>query len=76
MNADSMRPLLKRLSSRKFLTTLAVQIAGLAVLFAPGHAEAIASAAERIAAIVAMVLVALGYVNAESKLDAAPPESQ
>ncbi len=71
MNESNMRSFLTRLSSRKFLATLAVQAAGLIVLFAPAHGEAISAAAERIAAIAALLLSALGYVDAESRLDEA-----
>lgn len=63
------RPFLTRISSRKFLVTFAAQVAGLIVLLAPAHGEVIMSAAERIAAIAAMLLAALGYVSAEAKLD-------
>ena len=71
----TMRSFLSRLSSRKFLATLAVQAAGLIALLAPGREQAIAAAAEHVAAIAAMLLAALGYVKAEADLDAAsqPP---
>ena len=70
MSGAQMRPFLKRISSRKFLATLAVEVAGLIVLFAPGHREAVFAAAEHVAAIAAMLLAALGYVRAEGNLDA------
>jgi hypothetical protein len=69
MSETNMRSFLTRISSRKFLATLAVQVAGLVVLFAPANGEAITAAAERIAAIAALLLSALGYVDAESRLD-------
>ena len=69
MSGSPMRSFLSRISSRKFLTTLAVEVAALIVLFAPAHERAVVSAAEHIAAIAAMVLAALGYVNAETRLD-------
>lgn len=74
MSESGMRSLLARLSSRKFLVSLAVEVAALVVLFAPGHEETIHATARHIAAIAAMVLAALGYVNAESQADQQPRE--
>ena len=69
MDPSPSRSFLSRISSRKFLTTLAVEAAALIVLFAPSHQNAIAAAAEHVAAIAAMVLAALGYVSAEAAVD-------
>lgn len=65
-----MRSFLERISSRKFLTALAVQVAGLVALIRPGQADRISDAAVRIAALVVMVLAALGYGKMEATLDA------
>lgn len=64
-----MRSFLKRLSSRKFLTALAVQIASVAALFYPQHESAFNEAAVRIAALVTLLLAALGYAKIEAALD-------
>ncbi|MBI1373901.1 MAG: hypothetical protein GC159_14355 [Phycisphaera sp.] len=61
----------RRWTSRKFLTTLAAQIAAVAVLIWPGHREAIAQAAETIAALAVLALTATGYAAAESSIDRA-----
>jgi len=71
MDPSPTRSFLTRISSRKFLTTLAVEVAALVVLCAPSHQNAIMAAAEHVAALAAMVLAALGYVSAESALDQA-----
>ncbi len=68
-----MRSFLKRISSRKFLTALAVQIAALVALFWPEHESAAATAATRIAALTAMLLAALGYGKIEADIDARDP---
>jgi hypothetical protein len=64
-----MRPFLERISSRKFLTAFAVQLAGLVALLYPAHAGPLADAAVRIAALAAMALAAAGYGKMESALD-------
>ncbi len=64
-----MRSFLQRISSRKFLTALAVQAAALAALFWPQHESAIGQAATRIAALAAMLLAALGYAKIEAAID-------
>ncbi len=66
-----MRSFLERISSRKFLTAFAVQLAGLVALLHPGQADQLADAAVRIAALIVMVLAALGYGKMEAALDAA-----
>lgn len=55
--------------SRKFLTTIAVQIAGLLVLFWPEHGDVIADTVQSCVALVVLVLSALGYVSAEASID-------
>ena len=64
-----MRSFLQRISSRKFLTALAVQAAALAALFWPQHESGISEAAIRIAALAAMLLAALGYAKIEAAID-------
>ena len=65
-----MRSFLQRISSRKFLAALAVEVAALAALFWPEHESAISEAATRIAALAAMLAAALGYAKIEANLDA------
>lgn len=69
-----MRSFLQRISSRKFLTALAVQIASVAAVFYPQQADSLSSAAIRIAALAAMLLAALGYGKIEASVDAAAKE--
>lgn len=66
-----MRSFLERISSRKFLTAFAVQLAGLVALIRPGQADQLSDAAVRIAALIVMVLAALGYGKMEAALDSA-----
>jgi len=66
-----MRAFLERISSRKFLTVAAVEIAALVGLFVPTHATAVSEAATRIACLGAMVLAALGYGVIEAAVDKA-----
>jgi len=65
-----MRSFLERLSSRKFLATLAVEIAAVVALFWPQETSAINEAAVRIAALATLLLAALGYGKMEAALDA------
>lgn len=65
-----MRAFLERLSSRKFLTALAVQVASVVALFAPAEAESLHTAAVRVAALATLLLAAMGYGKIESALDA------
>ncbi len=65
-----MRTFLERISSRKFLIALAVQIASVAALFYPAQEAEFQSAAVRIAAMVTMLLAALGYGKIEADVDA------
>ena len=64
-----MRGVLERLSSRKFLTAIAVQVAAIAALFWPEHATAASEMVLRIAALATMLLAALGYGSIEAALD-------
>lgn len=68
-----MRNFLQRLSSRKFLIALAVQIAAVAALFCPEHEDTLHEAAIRIAALLTMLLAALGYGRIESAVDQTQP---
>ena len=65
-----MRPFLQRISSRKFLTALAVQIASVAALFWPAQEQSLQTAAIRIAALATLLLAALGYGKIEAAVDA------
>jgi len=65
-----MRSFLSRISSRKFLTALAVQMAAVVALFWPEHESRIETAAVRIAALAVMLLAALGYGKIEAGVDA------
>lgn len=66
-----MRSFLQRISSRKFLTALAAQVAAVVVLFYPQHESAVTAAAIRIAALATLLLAALGYGKVEADVDAA-----
>jgi hypothetical protein len=64
-----MRSFLKRISSRKFLTALAVQAASVLALFWPEYESTFSDAAVRIAALAVMLLAALGYGKIEADTD-------
>ena len=64
-----MESLLKRLSSRKFLTALAVQIVAVVAIFAPDQEHQMADAAMRIVGLVVLLLAALGYGAIEASVD-------
>lgn len=66
-----MRGFLERISSRKFLTALAVQVAAVGALFCPGQQEVWETAAVRIAALATLLLAALGYGRIEAQIDSA-----
>lgn len=66
-----MRSFLKRISSRKFLTAVAVQVAAVAAVFWPDHEPTIHDAAVRVAALLTLLLAALGYGKIEAALDRA-----
>ena len=55
--------------SRKFLTALAAELAGIAVLIWPGHEGAILGLAESVTALLVIAGSALGYVRTEGGLD-------
>ena len=65
-----MRAFLVRVSSRKFLMALCVQVASVAALFWPECESALTTAAVRVAALAALLLAALGYGKIEATLDA------
>ena len=64
-----MRGFWQRLGSRKFLTAVAVQVAGVLALFWPARQEAMLAAAVQIAGLAAMLLAALGYGQIEAAVD-------
>ena len=65
-----MRRFLDRISSRKFLVALAAQVASVAAFFWPEHESTIESVAIRIAALITLLLAALGYGKIEGAVDA------
>ena len=71
-----MRPFLQRLSSRKFLTALATQLAAVAALFWPQYESALTAAVVRVAALAAMLLAAIGYGQIEAKTDSSQETSK
>ncbi len=58
-----------RWTSRKFLLTLSVQVAAIAVLWWPEHEAAIVEASRSVTALVVLLLSGLGYVGAEASVD-------
>lgn len=67
---------LKRISSRKFLSVLAVEVAAVVALFRPaGEAAGIEAGAVKIAALAVMILAALGYAKIEGAIDKARAEN-
>ena len=58
-----------RWTSRKFLMTLSVQVAAIAVLFWPEHEAAIVEASRAVTALIVLLLSTLGYVTAEASVD-------
>jgi len=71
-----MRSFLQRISSRKFLTALAVQAASVAAIFWPQHEQTLATAAIRLAALATLLLAALGYGKIEASVDASLGDSE
>ena len=71
-----MRSFFERISSRKFLTALAVQAAAVLALFWPESESTFSTAAVRIAALAAMVLAALGYGKIEADIDSCNASKQ
>lgn len=67
-----MNSFLQRISSRKFLVALAVEVAAVVALFTPADdASQLEAAAVKIAALVVMMLAAFGYGIAEAGVDKA-----
>lgn len=64
-----MRNFLERISSRKFITAVAVQAASVAAIFWPAQQETLETAATRIAALLTLLLAAIGYGKIEAALD-------
>ena len=58
-----------RWTSRKFLMTLSVQVAAIAVLWWPEHEAAIVEATRSATALIVLLLSSLGYVTAEASVD-------
>lgn len=73
---QTMRDFLERISSRKFLTALAVQIASVAAIFRPEQEQTLLTAAVRIAALATLLLAAMGYGKIEAAVDAAAMERE
>ena len=67
-----MEKFLKRISSRKFLAALAVQVAAVVALFWPAQESTILTAAVKIAALATLLLAGLGYGKIEASIDANP----
>ena len=67
-----MEHFLKRLSSRKFLAALAVQVAAVVALFWPAQESDIVTASIKIAALVTLLLAGLGYGKIEASIDGNP----
>jgi drug/metabolite transporter (DMT)-like permease len=55
--------------SRKFIVAAVAQLAGIAMLIWPSQGDVIAGLAQSVAALVVVVLAALGYVKTEGQLD-------
>jgi len=60
-----------RVSSRKFLTALAVQIVAVIAIFAPEQENELLDAAMRIVGLVVLLLAAIGYGRIEGAIDVA-----
>ncbi len=60
---------MKKFTSRKFITTLAAQVASLLVLFWPEHQDTIAQAVQGTAALIVLGISSLGYVSSEASID-------
>ena len=64
-----MRHFLKRISSLKFLTTLAVQVASVVAIFWPQYESTVESVAMRVAGLLILLLAAMGYSKIEADVD-------
>ena len=71
-----MRTFLQRISSRKFLIALAVQVSAVATVFWPQHESALESAAVQIAGLATMLLAAMGYGVIEASIDKSAGEDR
>ena len=71
-----MKEFLQRVSSRKFLTALAVQVVAVIAIFNPGQEDAMTDAALRIVGLIVLLLAAIGYGAIEAGVDKAnkPPD--
>lgn len=65
---------MSRFASRKFITTLAAQIAALMVLMWPQHESSIVATVDAAAALIVALGAALGYVTSEASIDRARVE--
>ncbi len=63
------KKLLGRFTSRKFLTTAAVEVGLLVALFSPEHLDTAKDLILRIGSLVGIILVALGYIYTQGKID-------
>lgn len=70
-----MKDFLKRISSRKFLTALAVQVAAVVALFTVKPESELVDAATKIASLAALILASLGYGKIEGAIDKARAEN-
>ncbi len=59
-----------RWSSRKFILAVSAQLTSLVVLLWPGHESAIVEASTSITSLLVIMATSLGYLAAESSLDA------
>ena len=66
---EALHNFLQRLASRKFLVTIAVQIACLYAFFRPAEVETALNLAVKIASLATMVLAAFGYGYIEASVD-------
>lgn len=55
--------------SRKFITAMVAQFAALAALIWPSQGPTLIHAGQDVAALVVLVLTALGYIHAEASID-------
>ena len=63
--------MVKRWTSRKFITSVTAQLASIAVLLWPSQDSTIVAASESVAALLVLMLSAFGYVRAEASVDRA-----
>ncbi len=58
-----------RFTSRKFLTVVGVELGLIVAHFSPEHADAVQDMVLRIGTLVGIILVALGYIYTQGKID-------